>query len=75
MAVQLRRCERFNGKDKWFPCLAKDIKKGDVFRLFDEGETIIETGEPTFALSDAKPTNEGVEGNSVVNCEKVNMYE
>ncbi len=47
-----RRTERLR-KNKWEPCNFMDLKKGDIFRLFDDGENPIEIGQPYIATSDA----------------------
>lgn len=47
-----RRTERLEGND-WVVCPFMKLKKGDVFRQFDDDDTPIETGDPFIATSDA----------------------
>lgn len=37
----------------WKPYNFMDLKKGDIFRLFDEGDDPAEIGAPCIALNDA----------------------
>lgn len=62
-----RLTERLDMKDlKWKPCDFMDLKKGDIFRLFDDGDDPEETGNPTIATNDVF-LNEDKIGS--INCE------
>lgn len=47
-----RRTERLEG-NKWKPIPFSEIKKGDTFRLFDDGDDPFEIGKPYEASGDA----------------------
>jgi len=51
-AMKERRTERLEG-NKWKPIPFSEIKMGDTFRLFDDGDDPFEVGRPYEAGSDA----------------------
>jgi hypothetical protein len=54
--IKLRRCERFRG-DSWSEVDLKDIKTGDVFRMFEADGTLEHGCEGNIAEGDAFLTN------------------
>lgn len=50
--LNTRLCEKKDESGNWVPFNFLDLRKGDIFRLFDTGQTIVEVGTPNIALGD-----------------------
>ena len=70
MLLVSRKAEKFTG-ERWEPISFETLKKGDIFRLFEEDGTAVDGGRASVALGDAYPCGStwGVEVSSFVSAE------
>jgi hypothetical protein len=54
---EMRRCEKKDATGQWVDVAFRDLKKGDVFRLFEPDGRLVDGDEEVTAASDAYETN------------------